>query len=398
MRIPFPSKPRPIDRPVTVCIDCRYIRERPSGITTLVQALVDHLPTMAPDLHFLFMKHPKGPERLSSEPNVSECIVPEEANGPATMFWLPRIVNLRRVDLYHNTFNVMPYFMTIPTVVTITDVMQIKHPSWAKGPDLWGWVEVGYKWHGLYRAMAHATRITTISEATRQEIASIDPAAAERTRVAFEGIAEDFHPVQGAEGQRLVEGARRRYLQGAPRYILTVGQFAVYKNHEGVLRAFAKAFASEHDMHLVFVQRLGIGTRILRPVARELGVDARVHFVRDLPLVDLVSLYNGAVALCHPSFYEGFGNPPAEAMACGCPVVTSNRSSMPEVAGGAALLVNPESIDDIAQALRRVANDPNEAASMRQKGLARTASFSWKKYAEVHLETYREILPATRPV
>lgn len=395
MRIPFPRPTQRRDRPVTVCIDCRYIRERPSGITTLVQSLVDYLPAMAPDLHFLFMKHPKGPERLSSAPNVSECIVPEEANGPATMFWLPRIVDLRRVDLYHNTFNVMPYFMRIPTVVTITDVMQIKHPSWAKGPELWGWAEVGFKWHGLYRAMRHATLISTISEATRQEIASIDPAAAERTRVAFEGIAEDFHPLQGAEGQRLIEGVRRRYLQNAPRYILTVGQFAIYKNHEGVLRAFAKAFGNEPDMHLVYVQRLGIGTRVLRPIARELGIDARVHFVSAVPLVDLVSLYNGAVALCHPSLYEGFGNPPAEAMACGCPVVTSNRSSMPEVAGGAALLVDPENLDEIAAGMRKVADDPQEAAAMRTRGLARTASFSWKKYAAVHLDMYREILPAS---
>jgi glycosyltransferase involved in cell wall biosynthesis len=375
-----------------VCVDCRYIRERPSGIGVWVQVLVDYLPGLAPDLHFLFMKHPKGPERLSPAPNVSECVVPQEANGPATMFWLPRIVDLRGVDLYHNTFGIMPHGMPIPTVVSVPDIMQITHPSWAKGPEPWGWIEVAFKWHGVKKSLRDADLIIAVSEATRKEIASVDPAAAARTRVALQGVSEDFHPLQGSEGQRLIEGARRRYVHGAPRFILTIGQFSIYKNHERVLRAFAQAFGHEPDMHLVFVQRLGRGPSVLRPIARELGVDARVHFIRDVPLLELVALYNSAVALCHPSLYEGFGNPVSEAIACGCPVITSNRVSMPEVAGGSALLVEPEDIGQIAEALRRIAEEPELAASLRTKGLARAAQLTWKPFAERHVEAYREVL------
>jgi glycosyltransferase involved in cell wall biosynthesis len=308
------------------------------------------------------------------------------------MFWLPRIVDLRKVDIYHNTFNLMPYSMPVPTVVSVTDIMQITHPSWAKGPEWWGWIEVGFKWHGVSRALRRADLIIAVSEATRKEIASVDPAAARRTRVALQGVSDDFHVLEGAEGGRLIEGARRRFALGAKRYVLTVGQFAVYKNHETVLRAFAQAFGDDPDMHLLFVQRLGSGPRFLRPIARALGIDARVHFAHDVPLVDLVALYNGAALLSHPSLYEGFGNPVSEALACGCPVVTADRVSMPEVAGGAALLVDPEDIDDVARAMKLVAQDPALAASMRQKGRIRAAQLSWKSFAEKHVEAYRELL------
>ena len=106
-----------------VCVDCRYIRERPSGIGVWVQELVDYLPGLAPDLDFVFLKHPKAPERLSAAPNAREIVVPQEANGPATMFYLPRVVDFSQIDVYHNTFNLMPYMMPIPTVVTVTDIM-----------------------------------------------------------------------------------------------------------------------------------------------------------------------------------------------------------------------------------------------------------------------------------
>jgi glycosyltransferase involved in cell wall biosynthesis len=360
-----------------------------------VQALVDWVPVLAPELRFLFMKHPRGPERLSPADNVRECVVPQEANGPATLLWLRGIIDLRGVALYHNTFGIMPYAMPVKTVVSVPDIMQITHPSWAKGPEPWGWIEVGFKWWGVTRALSKADRIVTVSEATKREIAAVDPAAAARTHVALQGVAEDFHVMKGEEGKRLIESVRRRYVQGAERYILAVGQFSIYKNHETILRSFAQAFGGDSDVHLVFVQRLGSGPRVLRPIAKELGVDARVHFVRDLPLVDLVALYNGAVALSHPSLYEGFGNPISEAIACGCPVVTSDRVSMPEVAAGSALLVNPEDAGEVADAIRRVAEDKALAKEMRRKGLARAAELTWESFARKHVEVYRDVIAGT---
>lgn len=377
----------------TVCIDCRYIRERPSGIATIVQALVEHLPSMAPDLDFFFLRHPNAPARLSFAPNVRERVVRYEANGPATLFALPRLVDLRGVDLFHGTFNTLPVGLTMPTVVTLCDVMWIKHADWARSSGLRGHVETAFYRNGMWRSLRQASRLVAISEATRSEIGTLDRGAWERTRVALEGVSDDYHPLEGEAGRRALEAARAKYLPGARRYVLTVGQFTPYKNHVTVVRAFATAFRDQPDVHLALVQRLGPGPKVLEPLARSLGIEGRVKFLSGVPLPELVALYGGAIALCHPSLYEGFGNCPAEAMACGCPVVTSNRSSMPEVSGVAALLVDPENPHDVAAALHRVAREPDLAASMRARGLVRAKELTWKGHAERNLRVYREILP-----
>ena len=376
----------------TVCIDCRYIRERPSGIAPLVHALVDHAPKLCPQWDFLLLRHPKAPGRLSREPNTREVVVKEEANGPATLLWLPHVVDLRGVDLFHGTFNILPRGLRMKSVVTLCDVMWMNNPEWCRGPGLWGLVETAFYQQGIRQTLRGATRIAAISQATKDEIGKLDRAAFERTRVTLLGVSDDFVRLQGPEGEKAIVDAKQRWIPAAKSYVLSVGQFAGYKNHERVVRAFAKAFSDRSDVHLGLVQRLGKGPDTLRPIAEALGVGARVHFLSGLPFEDLVALYNGALCLCHPSLQEGFGNPPSEALACGCPVVTSNRSSMPEVSGDAALYVDPEDVGAIAAALRRVHDDPELAAGMRTRGLQRAKELSWKRFAEENVGVYRELL------
>jgi glycosyltransferase involved in cell wall biosynthesis len=376
-----------------ICIDCRYLRERPSGMSPMIRALVDYLPAMAPDLRFLLLRHPKAPAPLSSAPNVIERVLAREANGPATLFMLPWFVDLREVALFHATFNILPMGLRMPTLVTICDIMWLKYPHWARSPGIWGHVETAFYQTGIRHALRRATRITVISEATKREIGSIDSAAEARTRVAREGVStEIFRPMVDDAGRAFVAATRDKWLPGAKRYVLTVGQYAGYKNHQTVVRAFARAFREDPEVHLALVQRLGEGRRVLGAIATAEGIGERVRFLRDVPLEELVALYNGAIALCHPSLYEGFGNCPSEALACGCPVVTSNRSSMPEVSAEAAVYVDPENVDSVADGLRKVASDGELASSMRQKGLARAAQLTWKAYAEGNLAAYREIL------
>jgi len=186
--------------------------------------------------------------------------------------------------------------------------------------------------------------------------------------------------------------ARQKWAPGAERHILTVGQYAPYKNHPAVLRAFARAFGKDDSMHLVFVQRLGEGSRVLSAMARELGIEPRVHFAKNVPFPELRALFWGATALCHPSLYEGFGNPPSEALGAGCPVITSNRSSMPEVSTGAGILVDPESDQAIADALQKVAGDAALARQMRDSGLEKVKQFRWPVIMQRVLDIYREVL------
>lgn len=374
-----------------IAIDCRYIRERPSGIGPYVQSLVDFLPELAPDLHFLLLKHPKAPARLSYAPNVHEVVFPYEPTGPVTMWALPQLADLRGVKLFHATFNVMPAWLKMPTITTIHDVMWVQHPEWCRVPGPWGYVETFYYNHGIRRALQKSARIAAISDATKREIGNLDRDAESRTRVTHYGVSDDWRPPKDDEERQFAERMREKWVPGARRYVLTVGQFAGYKNHDGVVRAFARAFRDDPSMHLALVQRLGKGS-LLVPLIEQLGLQGRVHFLKDVPFDELRALFWGAVCLCHPSLAEGFGNPPSEALGAGTPIVTSNRSSMPEVSGGAGILVNPESDAEIADAMRKIADDPQLAAKMRADGLEKVKQFRWKATAEKTLAIYREVL------
>lgn len=374
-----------------IALDCRYIRERPSGIGPYVQGLVDHLPGLAPDLHFLLIKHPLAPARLSLAPNVHEVVAPYDPNGPETMWLLPRLFDFRGVRLYHGTFNIQPAGLPVPSMITLCDVMWMTHPERCRKPGPWGAVETFFYQHGIRRTLREAVRIHTISEATKREIGRLDPAAEARTRVMHFGVADGWRPARSAEDDAAATAAQAKWVPGAKRFVLTVGQYAGYKNHEGVVRAFAQAFADEPDMHLALVQRLGKGSRLVE-LLESLGLEGRVHFLKNIPQDELQALFWAATCLCHPSFEEGFGNPPCEALGSGLPVVTSNVSSMPEVSGDAALLVDPHDVADIAAALSRVAGDAALRAEMRRKGLVRAELYQWRRTAEETLVQYRELL------
>lgn len=370
----------------TVCIDCRYVNGRPSGIAEMTMALIEHVPAMAPDLRFRLLASPGASGLLSTAPNVEQVTVHAVANGPGTMWWLPRLADLRGVDLFHATFNIMPAGLRIPTVTTIHDLMWLTHPQLCES----GWrrmLRQPFFAHGLKRALDRSTFIATVSEATRDVVLATRPDAAARTFVTRSGISSAFQPVPSDADALAALG-----LDPGRRFILTVGQNAPYKNHAGAIEAFAIACASREDTDLVLVQRQGPRADALLTLAVSLGLEGRVHVIRGLGLEQLVVLYSMAVMLLHPSFCEGFGNPLAEAMACGCPVVTGNRSAMAEVTRGAALQVDPGDHQAIAAAIGRVLDEPGLAPELRRLGRQRAAELQWEKFAEANLALYRRAL------
>lgn len=380
------SGARPLAARPHIALDCRYLGPRPSGIGEVVAALVRHLPALAPDYEFTFLRNALREEPLSNAANVRELVVRSPANGPVTLLHLPLAVDLAGIDLFHAPANILPGGLTMPAITTVHDVMWLTHPQWCN-PKPWGRVERHFYGHGIARALRESALVATVSEASRAEILALAPQAAERVVVTRSGVSEDFRP----EPPDTAALARLGVRQGR-RYVLVVGQGAPYKNHEGVLRAFALAFAGTPDIDLVLVRRRGDTGPALERLARSLGLTGRVHFLETITRAALVQLYCGAEALLHPSFIEGFGNPVAEAMACGCPVVTSDCSAMPEVAGGAALLADPHDPAAIASALKRAVEDQALAAELRVRGLKRAAELDWRAFAAANLALYRRVL------
>jgi glycosyltransferase involved in cell wall biosynthesis len=198
---------------------------------------------------------------------------------------------------------------------------------------------------------------------------------------------ELFH---GRHDERSVEAARERF--GLPgKYILSVGTLEPRKNLSLLVESFALLRKWKiDDYRLVIAGEKGWKYDQIFRTVRDLGLEDEVRFLGYVPTEDLPLLYRGAELFVYPSLYEGFGVPILEAMACGCPVVASDRASIPEVCGAAGILVAPEDRDDVAEAMGRVLSDPSLADAMRVRGRERAEGFRWETSARALLLLYEE--------
>lgn len=238
------------------------------------------------------------------------------------------------------------------------------------------------------RIVARSAALIAISQRTREdltELLAVDPS---RVCVVYPGRGETFHPVTAAEAK----GVAARYgISG--RYVLYVGALGVHKNVSTLLRAYQRARLEGNlaaKLVLVGSQRWGKDTLA---VLETLRVRAEVLVAGPVAAEDLPALYSGAELFVFPSLYEGFGLPVLEAMACGTPVIVSDRGALPEVAGDAGIVVNAEDSVALAAAMCRVASDPELRARLSAGALARAAHFSWAKAAEDLLSVLREVGP-----
>ncbi len=276
-----------------------------------------------------------------------------------------------------------PYGTFMPcryrNVITVCDVTPLLFPGTHGRMNVW------HHQLALPAILRRADRIMTISECSKRDIVRLYGVPAEKVTVTMLAADMSFCPVPAGLPGRLVTDLPRPY-------ILNVGTLEPRKNLDGLLRAFAAARRQGLPHTLVIAGARGWGKSRLAPLVAQLGLADAVLFTGFVADEDLPHLYVGADFFIYPSLYEGFGLPPLEAMACGTPVITTNVSSLPEVTGDAALLVDPRSEAELAAAMLRLAGDSQLRQDLRERGLARAKEFSWQRTVSETLAVYRELL------
>ncbi len=297
--------------------------------------------------------------------------------------YLPILLAKDNIDVFHAPGYTMPLMTTTPSVVTIHDVIAMKYPEFCSRMNRLHYRLV------LPPTAAKAARIITTTGYTRDDIVDTLGVPEDKIDVIPLGVHESFVPIE--DGSALASVRRRYGLP--PEFVLFVGNLEPKKNIGRIIEAFNTLRKSRSIPHaLAVVGRKEWLFKDLKRMVRLLGLERHVFFLGNVPLSDLVLLYNAADVFIFPSLYEGFGIPPLEAMACGTPVVTSNRSSLPEVVGDAAVTVDPLSTGEIAQALHAVLTGDELRRTLRERGLNRAKLFSWESTARKTMEVYGKVI------
>ncbi|QDR82042.1 glycosyltransferase family 4 protein [Sporomusa termitida] len=291
-------------------------------------------------------------------------------------------------DIYHGTnYSILPT-KRAKTVLTVCDLVFKKYPETVAVRNL------RFLSYFVEKYTICATKLITISESTKKDVVDffgIDPDKIHVTPLA----ADKFFRVISPEDSYFAE-VRAKY-QLPDRFILYVGTLEPRKNLQRLISAFAKTFKRTGCEHkLVLAGGNGWMYDGIFKLVQELGLEDKVIFTGYVDACDLPHLYNLADAFAYVSLYEGFGLPPLEAMQCGIPVLASNVSSIPEVVGEAAILINPLDTEAIADGLEQLLSDTSLYANLKAKGLERAATFQWRQTAQQTLDCYLAAINADR--
>lgn len=306
-------------------------------------------------------------------------------------FWnylgFPRIESWvdKPVDIVHAVSLGYPVATKKPYVVTVHDIGPLTHPEYfSKTPP---WIME----RSLKQAVKRATAIICVSQATADSVVEYVQTKYKlnieaRISVVLEGVSEVYFddPNMGS-----LDGLENLPPPNCP-FILSAGKISPRKNFHGVIKALG-ILKDKVDHHLVAVGGDGWDFEQVKNLVDESGLADRVHFLGYVTDDQLKSLYRRASFYIHPSLFEGFGLTILEAMASGCPVITSNCSSLPEVAGDAALLIDPTDVEEMAHAIELIVSDEDLAVRLRKAGVERAKAFSWEKTAMGVLDIYQSV-------
>jgi len=370
-----------------VAIDIR--RAGDYGIGTYIRNIVNELARQDCRTRYVLIGRRQHLEEFDALPENFELLAyPAEPGTVRTHFHLPFVLHRLRVDLLHMPWFYAPALVPCRLVITVHDLTDLVYS--AVGSRV---LHAG-RLHMARRALLHASRILAVSQSSKRELARVFRIPESKIDVIYNALDERFtrEPLT-ADAERILE----RHAVNHP-FVLYAGNIKPQKNLPRLIEAFAvaKAELREHR-ELASLKLLVIGDELAKhPDLRRAVVRTRVRedvrFLGFVPHGVLRVFYARARAFLFPSLYEGFGLPPLEAMAHGTPVLTSNVSSLPEVLGQAALLVNPENVFDIARGIRQVLTDDTLRQELIQRGYEQVQRYSWKRSAEQVLQVYESVV------
>ncbi len=370
-------------RPHRIGIDARLLAYREGGIAEYIRRMIEALSELdhENDYRILF-------SRKQSRDNL-----PVSGNFHPVKTFTPchhRLERLTfgaeaarlRLELLHSTDFIPPLFGARRKVITVHDLNFLHYPQF-QTPDSFRYYNAQ-----IQSAVNSADHILVISQASKDDVVNLLGVAPEKITVQLLGVDPAFRVLPTSA----VDDLRARYHLPVD-YLLFVGTFEPRKNIPGLLDAYVRLRDRLPDVpSLVIAGRRGWLYESIFEKVSALELAERVIFLENVPFADLPALYNGASVLVLPSFYEGFGFPPLEAMACGVPTVVANRASLPEVVGDVGILIDPDKPESIADGLYSALTDSAWRERARREGIARTATFTWRHTAEVALSVYDGLL------
>ncbi len=319
---------------------------------------------------------------------------PKLPGGRARKMWWEQtglVLATRRaeVSLVHIPYFSAPMRQAVPHVVTVHDVIPLALPSYG------GTIKMRAYLRLVGRTVRRVPLILTDSEHAKRDITRLLSVSSDRIRVTPLAVGEHLRPAETGTDHASIAATRDKYGLHIP-FVLNIGGFDARKRLPQLIRGFASALPSLPETYdLVIPGRAHTGNSVIyppvEPLIRELGISDRVRLIGFVSEEEKRDLYRSASVFAFASEYEGFGLNPLEAMACGAPVICSNRSSLPEVVGDAGLSIDPEP-DTIARALVHVLTDDALRADLARRGLRRAATFSWRQTMQLTLNAYNDVL------
>jgi glycosyltransferase involved in cell wall biosynthesis len=375
-----------------VAIDARKLHD--FGIGTYIRNLLRQLARLDRNSEYVLLCH-EADLGVASQlgPNFRTVLEPSPNYSVREQIHVPWVLARERPDVFHSPHYVLPLAVRCPSAVTIHDTIHLTFPQYLPNRAAHAYARAT-----MWSAARRSDRILTVSEASKRDILRQLNVPAAKVVVVYNAIDERFWREPDAGD---VLRVRERFQLGQ-RFVLYVGNVKPHKNLVRLIEAFHELRRGD----LADLKLLIIGDEIskypaLRRAVHQHKLHKHVRFLGYLPDETLAILYRLAALFVFPSLYEGFGLPPLEAMASGTPVVTSNVSSLPEVTGDAAVLVDPYDVGSIVDGMRRALTDAELAAGMRRRGLVRAREFSWERSVAKTQRLYADIAgrrpPATEP-